>query len=209
MGHVNIQTLKNTSMHKSLQDFTLQSHVQLSNVCKGCAMGKKHKATYPTKSPEEPSSIPGEILHTKNLWYNVTTITMWWFLLQSYKGWLYSYRFVVFLKAKSDNLRFFIKILRYIAETTDNHVKTLGTNRGKEFCNVKFDLLLEREGITHEKNTSYTPQHNGYIKWNNIIVCEVARSILHLHNLPIKLWAESIHITVYFLNWTIILNPKP
>ena len=45
MGHVNIQVLKNMSIHKSLDDFTIPSHGQLSHICKGCAMGKQHKAT--------------------------------------------------------------------------------------------------------------------------------------------------------------------
>ena len=82
-------------------------------------------------------------------------------------------------------------------------MKILRTDRGKEFCNTEFDLLLEREGITRENNTPYTPQQNGHIERDNITVCEAARSMLHLHNLPLNLWAKSVHIEVYLLNCTI------
>jgi transposase InsO family protein len=81
-------------------------------------------------------------------------------------------------------------------------VKTLRTDCGKEFCNAEFDLLLEREGITRETNTPYTPQQNGYIERDNKTICEAARSMLH-HSVPLKLWVESVHTSVYLLNLTI------
>lgn len=92
-----------------------------------------------------------------------------------------------FLKAKSDALRFFIKIRRSIERTTRIHVKILKTDRDKEFCNVEFDLLLERKAITHETDTPYTPQHNGYIERDNMTICKAARNMLHLHHVPLKL----------------------
>ena len=98
---------------------------------------------------------------------------------------------------------FLPRIIRYITRSTGNHVKTLQTDRGKEFCNTEFDLLLEQEGITQETNTPYTPQHNMCIERDNRTVCEASRSMLHLHNVPLTLWAESVHTAVYLLNRTI------
>lgn len=54
-----------------------------------------------------------------------------------------------------------------------------------------------------ETNTSYTPQQNAYIERDNILIFEATRSMLHFHHIPLKLWAESIHIIVYLLNCTI------
>jgi transposase InsO family protein len=114
-----------------------------------------------------------------------------------------SYRFVTFLKAKNDAIRYFTKVFRYITRTTGHHVKILRTDRGKEFCNDEFNLLLEREGVLRETSTPYTPQHNGYVERDNRTICESARNMLHLHNIPLKLWAESVHTAVYMLNRTI------
>lgn len=69
-----------------------------------------------------------------------------------------SYRFVSFLKTKGEAIRFFLKVLRSIERTTRNRTKTLRTDRGGEFCNTEFDLLLEQEGVVRETNTPYTPQ---------------------------------------------------
>ena len=62
------------------------------------------------------------------------------------KDYCTSCRFVTFLKAKSDALRFFTRIIRYITKSIGNQVKTLRTDRGKEFCNTEFDLLLDKKG---------------------------------------------------------------
>ena len=60
-------------------------------------------------------------------------------------------------------MRFFTKVLRSVERITGARVKTLRTDRGKEFCNDNFELLLEQEGITRETSTAYTPQQNAYI----------------------------------------------
>ena len=82
-------------------------------------------------------------------------------------------------------------------------MKTLRTDRGKEFCNTEFDLLLDQEGITRETTTPYTPQHNGYVERDNRTICEAAMSMLHLHNIPLQPWAEAVNTAVYLLNCTI------
>jgi hypothetical protein len=50
---------------------------------------------------------------------------------------------------------------------------------------------------------AYTPQQNGYVERDNRTICEAARSMLHLHDVPLKLWAESIHTAVHILNRTV------
>ena len=106
MGHINIQTLKNMNPHKSLQDFTLSSHAHLPNVCKGCAMGKQHKAIYPSHSSKEHSAVPSEIFHA-DLCGKMSQLSLggasYYILI---KDDCTSYRFIAFLKAKSDALRF-------------------------------------------------------------------------------------------------------
>lgn len=104
MGHVNMQVLKTMSTHKSLDDFTLPSHAQLSSVCKGCALGKQHKATYSSPPAKERSKIPGEKLHA-DLCDMISLAGALCYML--IKDDCTSYRFVAFLKNKNDAIRFF------------------------------------------------------------------------------------------------------
>ena len=203
MGHVSIHTIKTMSEQDSVHDLPILSNSKLLQVCTGCALGKQHKSFYPSNPTKERAKIPGEMLHA-DLCGKMSTPSLggahYYILI---KDDCTSFRFVAFLKAKGDAIRFFIRILRYIEKVTGNAVKTLRTDRGKEFCNNEFDLLLEHEGITRETSTSYTPQQNGYVERDNRTICEAARSMLHLYDLPLKLWAESIHTAVYILNRTI------
>ena len=53
MGHVNPQVIKKMSTHQSLQDFTIDTIGKLPNVCRGCALRKQHKATYPVDASKD------------------------------------------------------------------------------------------------------------------------------------------------------------
>ena len=174
MGHVNSQVLKNMSKHGSLQDFTIQITGKPSNICRDCALGKQHKASYPVDTLKKRSKVPGELLHA-DLCGKMSQPSLgganYYFLI---KDDCTSYRFISFLKAKGEAIRFFLKVLRYIERTTGNHTKTLRTDRGGEFCSTEFDLLLEQEGIVREMTTPYTPQQNGYAERNNRTICKAA-----------------------------------
>lgn len=199
MGHVNSQVLKNMSTHESLQDFTIQFDGKPSSICRGCALGKQHKASYPVDTFKERSKVPGELLHA-DLCGKMSQPSLGgahYYLL--IKDDCTSYRFVSFLKAKGEAIRFFLKVIRYIERTTGNRTKTLRTDRGGEFCSTEFDLLLEREGVVCETSMPYTPQQNGYVERDNRTICEAARSMLHLHDLPLKLWV-TILFTLRFIS---------
>ena len=86
---------------------------------------------------------------------------------------------------------------------TGNDVLTLQTDQGKEFLNSAFTQYLDDMTIHYETSTVYTPQQNGYIERDNQTVMEMARSLLHAKDLPLKLWAEAVIIAVYLLNRTI------
>ena len=107
MGHVNIHTIKNMSSHQSVQGLPTLSNTRLHQVCRGCAFGKQHKATYPTNPEKERSKVPGELLHG-DLCGKMSTPSLggaeYYFLL---KDDCTSFRFITFLKVKSDAIRFF------------------------------------------------------------------------------------------------------
>lgn len=203
MAHINVHVMKSMSTHRSLQDFSISSSCGLPFVCRGCAFGKQHKANYPVNPQKERSKVPGELMHADlcGKMSQPSLVGSHYYIL--IKDDCTSYRFVAFLRAKSDAIRFFTKVIRSIANTMGNRVKTICTDRGKEFCNTAFDLFLEQEGITRETSTAYTPQQNEYVERDNRTICEAARSMLHLHDVPLKLWAEAVHTAVYILNRTI------
>ena len=203
MAHVNIHTLKTMSLHESVQDLPILSSSKLQQVCPGCALGKQHKSTYPTDPQKERSQVPGELLHadlSRKMSIPSLGGSNYYILI---KNDCTAFRFIAFLKAKNEAIKFFLKVLRIVQFTTGHSVQTLRTDRGTEFCNTDFDSLLDSEGIIRETSMAYTPQQNGYIERDNRTICEAARSMLHLHNLPIKLWAEVVHTAVYVLNRTI------
>lgn len=75
-------------------------------------------------------------------------------------------------------------------------MRTFKTDRGGEFCNDNFDLLLEQEGIKRETSTSYTSQQNGYVERDYQTICEATQSMLPMHKLPLTLWVESVNTAV-------------
>ena len=166
--------MKSMSTHRSLQDFSISSSCGLPFVCRGCAFGKQHKANYPVNPQKERSKVPGELLHADlcGKMSQPSLVGSHYYIL--IKDDCTSYRFVAFLRAKSDAIRFFTKVIRSIANTTGNRVKTIRIDRGKEFCNTAFDIFLEQEGITRETSTAYTPQQNGYVERDNRTICEAA-----------------------------------
>ena len=120
-----------------------------------------------------------------------------------YKDDATAYRFVHFAKQKFEAFLFFKRIVKIVKKDTCNDVLTLRTDQGKEFLNFAFTQYLNDMTIHRETSTVYTPQQNGYIERDNRTVMEMARSLLHAKDLPLKLWAEAINIAVYLLNRTI------
>lgn len=143
MGHVNMHVMKQMSKHNNFQDFIISSHNNLPHVCQGCALGKQHKPTYPSILMKKRSKKLGALLHA-NLCGKMLHASLggahYYILI---KNDCTSYKFVAFLKAKSDALKFFVKALHVVERDIGGHVRTLRTNQGKEFCNDEFTLFLE------------------------------------------------------------------
>ena len=53
------------------------------------------------------------------------------------------------------------------------------------------------------KLVQFIPQQNGYIERDNWTVMEMAQSLLHAKDLPLKLWSKAVNTAIYLLNRTI------
>ncbi|CAA0825027.1 Unknown protein [Striga hermonthica] len=84
-----------------------------------------------------------------------------------------------------------IYLMRYKAETVINvrdflrmvevqfgvKVKQIRTDNGGEFVNKEMEMLLNDNGIIHQRTCSYTPQQNGVVERKHRSILEVARSL--------------------------------
>lgn len=113
-----------------------------------------------------------------------------------------NYRYVYFLKQKSDVTACFINFLIRIKKETGEDIDTLRTDNGKEFVNKQMNKLMFDNGIKHQKTVPYTPEQNGKVERDNRTFVEAARTMLCSKQLPIKLWAEAVNTAVYVINRT-------
>jgi len=107
------------------------------------------------------------------------------------------YRFVYFIKKRSEVTEKFRCFLKRIDTEIGRTIKRMRTDNGLKFVNKEVQKILSQYGIKHEKSVSYTPEQNGAIERENRTVVEAARSMLHTKKMPIKLWAEAVHTAIY------------
>ena len=78
-------------------------------------------------------------------------------------------------------------------------MQILRTDGGNEYLSNEFEAYCSENGVLHEVITPYTPQHNGMAKRRNIMILNMARSMIKQKKLPHSLWGEAVS-TVYLLN---------
>ena len=79
-------------------------------------------------------------------------------------------------------------------------VNVLRTNGGGEFNSVDFDEFCIIEGIMHEVRMPYTLKHNGVTERRNMIIMNMAKSMLKAKRLLSNLWGEAVTIVMYLFN---------
>ncbi|PKU62356.1 Retrovirus-related Pol polyprotein from transposon TNT 1-94 [Dendrobium catenatum] len=79
-------------------------------------------------------------------------------------------------------------------------IKIFRSDGGGEFINGKFQQLFKHLGILHQYSCPYTPAQNGVAEMKHRHIVEAMRSLLLDANLPVKLWVEAMHASVYLIN---------
>ena len=74
------------------------------------------------------------------------------------------------------------------------------TDNGGEFCEKEFEQFYKECGITQQKTTPYTPQHNGIAERMNMSLMEKARSMLSDAGLGQEFWAVAVDTACYLKN---------
>jgi transposase InsO family protein len=57
-------------------------------------------------------------------------------------------------------------------------VKKIISDNGSEFKNLQVEEYLDEEGIKHEFSAPYTPQQNGLVERKNMMLIDMARTML-------------------------------
>lgn len=111
-----------------------------------------------------------------------------------------SYRFIFFLRHKSDVYEKFQVVDEIIENKFGRVMRVLRSDNGMEFRNKNMDRYLESRGIKRETTAPYTPEQNGRAERDNRTIIEGARTMLYAKGLPLNLWAEATNTAVYLMN---------
>lgn len=194
LGHQNLAHVKSFLKRNGIE------YVNENFDCDGCAFGKQHRLSFDLR-PERSTSC-GEIIHADVCGpmsedsYGGSR----YFVL--FKDDFSHFRFVFFMKAKSEVIEKFKVVLKLAEKQCGHFIKVLQTDNGTEFVNNDMKALLEENGIHHRRSIAYTPEQNGCIERQNHTIMESARSMIYAKNLSPKLWAEAVQSAVFILNRT-------
>ena len=214
------------------------------HVCKLCKMTKQPvKSNIKTKTSKifnknSNSTNNQSILHNNNLLRNIPHISFikwavdlkgplpfsihknqWVLLFTSYTS---RYRFVYFLKFKSDTVQIFknfinrIKRFQYTSNSftllnkeieldfNDDNIKhipiEIKSDNGTEFVNHELNDLFLHNNIYQQTSSPYSPFQNGIAERSNRTIFELAACLLTDSNVPLYLWEYAVSTVVHTLN---------
>jgi len=201
LGHSHIENLRKMQKKGLVRSdsFLKADFTGEQDLCIGCMQGKFSRTSFPGISESRTTTIL-ELVHTDLCGpMDISSLGGSRFFLTFIDD--YSrYTYVYFLLFKSDVTA---KTKQYISEVerrTGYKVKTLRSDNGSEYQSSELQSFLSEKGIRHEKSAPYTPQQNGVAERFNRTILDTARSLLHHHNLPKKLWTEAVLTAVYLNN---------
>jgi hypothetical protein len=175
-----------------------QISIEHQDVCRGCALGKFAKASFPSSDSRSAGIL--DLVHTdvcgpmsrKSLSgceYYLTFIDDY-----SRKTWIY------FLKAKSEVFARFQEFRALVENQSGKRIKVLRSDNGGEYSSRQFVDFCAQHGIRRQMTVPYNPQQNGVAERKNRAITGAARSMLHDQSLPLYLWAEACGTAVYLQN---------
>lgn len=86
---------------------------------------------------------------------------------------------VYFMNTKSEVFIIFKKFKSFVEKQSGHFIKTVRSDRGKEYTSNAFQNFCEDEGMARQLTVSYTPQQNGVSERKNQTFLEMAKSMLH------------------------------
>jgi transposase InsO family protein len=172
--------------------------IEHQDVCRGCALGKFSKASFPSSDSKSAGIL--DLVHMdvcgpmsrnslSGCEYYLTFIDDY-----SRKTWIY------FLKTKSEVFARFQEFRALVENHSGKRIKVLRSDNGGEYSSRQFVDFCAQHGIRRQMTVPYNPQQNGVAERKNRAITGVARSMLHDQSLPLYLWVEACATAVYLQN---------
>ena len=76
--------------------------------------------------------------------------------------------------------------MNLVENQMERTIKTLRTDRGREYLSEQFKQLCENKGIRRQLTIPGTPQQNGVVERRNQTLLDMVRSMMAQANLPIS-----------------------
>ena len=167
--------------------------------CEACKLAKTHRLPY-KRIEERIATRPGELFHTDvcGPMRESSLGGARYYLL--FRDDATDFRFVYFLKYKSDVLEKFRQFEKEIFNKFNRRMVAIRSDKGGEFLNKKFHDFLAFKGIKHQTTAGYAPEMNGRAERDNRTIIEDVRAVMNAAGFPRNLWSETVNAVVYLLN---------
>ena len=104
------------------------------------------------------------------------------------------------MRHKSDTFELFKEYRALVEKQLGKLIKTLRSNRGREYLLGKFEDHLKEEGIISQLTAPGTPQQNGVSERRNRTLMDMVRSMMSYSSLPDSFWGYALKTAAYILN---------
>lgn len=184
LGHIHKRALH------ELVNRELVNGVNLKNIkdffCESCQFGKLHKLPFKTET-ERRATKPGQFIHSDVCGPVPVQSPGGARFYVLFKDDATGYRFVYFVRHKSDVFEKFKEFERLVYNKFKHPMQTLRTDNGTEYCNERMREYMKLRGITHETTALYTPEQNGRAERDNRTIVESARTMMQARKISANL----------------------
>ena len=212
-GHLNYKYVEKMCKDKLVSGMNFCQNAECSSVesrdCEACSLGKMQRKSLPKKSDNRATKV-FEIVHTDICGPMQVDSAGGSRYILTFTDDFSRYTTVYVLKKKSEALNKFKHYVNLIENQTEgkkitnlyiwNHLKTVRSDNGGEYCSSEFTEFCSSKGISHQFTNPYTPEQNGVAERYNRFLIESVRSMLILSKCPLYLWAEAVCTAVYLHN---------
>nr|GEV10427.1 hypothetical protein [Tanacetum cinerariifolium] len=115
------------------------------------------------------------------------------------------YTWTYFLRSKDETPEVLIDFLRLVQRGLHAQVRTVRTDKGKEFLNKTLHAYFVAEGIDHQTSVARIHEQNGVVERRNRTLVEAARTMLSATKVPLFFWAEAIATTCFTQNRSLVI----
>lgn len=165
-----------------------------------CITGKHHRSSFGCS--QHKSGVPGELVHSDvcGPMQEPSISGARYFVL--FKDDCTHYRYVFFMKQKSEVSGFIDVFIKSVSRDTNFSVQVIRSDNGLEYVNKEVDSMLLAHGVRHQTTVPYSPEQNGSAERDMRTIVEAARTMIHAKGLHLSFWAEAVQAAIFVLNRT-------